>query len=74
MAIMIMRFLLFLGVNEVKALLQGSCAPARRGGYTQREIAAAANCATGTVSNVQKRMRSSIIDDITSSMSALPPG
>ena len=71
MAIMIMRFLLFLGGgNEVKALLQGGRAPARRGSYTQREIAAAANCATGTVSNVQKRMRSSIIDDITSSMSA----
>lgn len=32
------------------------------GGYTQREIAAAANCATGTVSNVQKRLRSSGID------------
>ena len=71
MAIMIMRFLRFFGgFNKVKALLQGGCAPARRGGYTQREITAAANCATGTVSNVQKRMRSSIIDDITFSMSA----
>ncbi len=70
MTIMVMRFLLLGGFNEVKALLQGGRAPARRGGYTQREIAAAANCATGTVSNVQKRMRSSIIDDITSSMSA----
>ena len=59
MTIMIMLFLLLGGFNEVKALLQGGRAPARRGGYTQREIAAAANCATGTVSNVQKRMRSS---------------
>ena len=32
------------------------------GGYTQREIAAAANCATGTVSNVRKRLRLSGID------------
>lgn len=32
------------------------------GGYTQPEIAAAANCAAGTVSNVQKRLRSSGID------------
>ena len=70
MAIIIMRFLLLGGFNEVKALLQGGRAPDRRGGYTQCEIAAVDNCATGTVSNVQKRMHSSIIDDITSSMSA----
>ena len=35
------------------------------GGYSQREIASCANCSTGTVSNVQKRMRSSGIDDKT---------
>ena len=35
------------------------------GGYSQREIASCANCSTGTVSNVQKRMRSSGIDDQT---------
>lgn len=33
------------------------------GGYSQRGIAAVANCSAGTVSNVQRRMRSSGIDD-----------
>ena len=35
------------------------------GGYSQREIASSANCSTGTVSNVQSRMRSLGIDDDT---------
>ena len=40
------------------------------GGYMRREIAVVANCATDTVSNVQKRMRSNGVDSIASSMSA----
>lgn len=65
-----MRFLLLESPMKPKLFCKKITRLVVAGGYMRREIAVVANCATGTISNVPKRMLSSGIDDIASSMSA----